>query len=264
MVKHQTHRRASGTVSKPNPKLPPARKTLLAESESAAPAFPRKTRLRIFVMESPDPMDLLQGRSEAQSLQSACALIGHEVATMLVRSKDELATACEYVSSMDSKHDHTQRPTLPLCVHVSAHGNTDGIGIGRDLLTWKELFLTIKPLCHKLPAYAGKVVIVLSACCLSDQQLTKAIQAAQRSDRKLAPPAYLFTTAEESLAWPDALVSWLLFYHKLPNVCLDEREAVQEVLRKVKEAGAATLLYHRWDVGKDQYRRFWPRDDPKG
>jgi hypothetical protein len=212
-----------------------------------------ETRLRIFVVEALDPMDLLQARGEAQSLQSACALIGHEVATMPVRSKEELKTAFTYISSIDKKQDQTGKPNLTLCVHISAHGNGKGIVVARDTVTWEKLFLSLKPLCSKLPWYNGKVVIVLSACYLSEQKLTDAIRTAH-DNKSLTPPSYVFTTAEDEVLWPDSLMSWLLFYHQLPKASLDDRKSVQAVLNKVKDAGTAKLIYYRWD-GKS-YKRF--------
>ena len=47
-------------------------------------------------------MDLLQGRSEKEALEKVCKLIGHEVTTFQVKSKDEFETVCRYVSSIDS------------------------------------------------------------------------------------------------------------------------------------------------------------------
>jgi hypothetical protein len=206
-------------------------------------------------------MNLLQGVSEAESLQSACKLIGHEVVTIPVRSKEEFTRACKYIATIDRDHDSTEQPDLPLCIHVSAHGNSEVIGVGADTLTWRQLFLALRPLCRRLRWYDGKVMLVLAACGLDKQKLTKVIQAAHKKDRSLVPPAYLFMTAEEKLAWHDSLVSWVLFYHKLPGIGLDDLCAVQDTLDKVKDAGAATLLHYRWISPKHQYQRFTPMND---
>ncbi len=36
-----------------------------------------QNKMRIFIIECPDPMDLLQERSEGQGLEKICKLIGH-------------------------------------------------------------------------------------------------------------------------------------------------------------------------------------------
>ena len=62
-------------------------------------------KLRLFIIECTDPMDLLQGRSEREALEKVCKLIGHEVATFEVRSEREFRTVCKYISSIDEDHD---------------------------------------------------------------------------------------------------------------------------------------------------------------
>jgi hypothetical protein len=138
-------------------------------------------------------MDLLQNRGEAPALEKACALIGHEVASLTAKSKVELNGLCRFISDIDSDQDRRRRERVPLCVHIAARGNKDGLGFGKDLVKWDELFDIIKPLCG-MGDYDGDFILVISLCEATEQQLTshfrkKAGEAAGR------PPVYLFTTA---------------------------------------------------------------------
>lgn len=96
--------------------------------------------LRLFILEAPLPMDLLQGRSEAAALESICRLIGHECNVLRVLSVSDLKAACSFVASIDSAHDSSQRPKVPLCIHLAAHGNEEGLGVGSELVKWESLF----------------------------------------------------------------------------------------------------------------------------
>ena len=201
-------------------------------------------------------MDLLQKRGEAPGLEEACTLIGHEVATLIARSKTDLRSFVEFISDIDSDHDRRARKQVSLCVHIAAHGNDAGLGFGKDLVEWDELFDMLKPL-GSMDAYDGDLIIVISACEATEQQLTTHIQN-KASKSNIRPPVYVFTTADPAPTFADALVSWIVFYHQLPRVSLAEKDAVKEVLKRVKSAGGATLKYSRWDQKKKRYLTYTP------
>lgn len=81
-------------------------------------------------------MDLLQNRGEAPGLEEACTLIGHEVASLTAKSESEFKNLCRFISDIDSDHGRSSRKLAPLCLHIAAHGNEDGLGFGKDLVTW--------------------------------------------------------------------------------------------------------------------------------
>lgn len=201
-------------------------------------------------------MDLLQNRGEAPALEKACALIGHEVASLTARSKNELKNLCRFISDIDSDQDRRRRKHVPLCVHIAAHGNKDGLGFGKDLVEWDELFDILKPLCA-MQDYDGDFILVISACEATEQQLTSHFRK-KAGTAAIRPPVYLFTTADPAPTFPDALVSWVVFYHQLPRVSLTDKKAIKKVLTRVKAAGATTLKYSRWDHEKSQYLHYTP------
>jgi hypothetical protein len=131
----------------------------------------RTTRLRLFIIEAPSPMDLLQHRGEAPALKRACALIGHEVTSFTARSKAELDNFCQFIADIDSDQDQRHRKRVPLCIHIAAHGNKEGLGFGKDLVTWDELFDVLQPVCA-MQNYDGDFILVISACEAAKQKLT--------------------------------------------------------------------------------------------
>lgn len=216
----------------------------------------RSKPIRLFIIEAQSPMDLLQNRGEAPALEKACALIGHEVASLSAKSKAELKHLCQYIAEIDSDQDRRNRKNVPLCVHIASHGNEDGLDIGTDLVEWDELFDILKPLCA-MREYDGDFILVLSACEASKQQLTSHFTK-KATDAAMRPPVYLFTTADAAPTFPDALVSWVVFYHQLPRVPLTDKKAVKEVLTRVQAAGATALKYSRWDRVKRRYLHYTP------
>jgi hypothetical protein len=216
----------------------------------------RTKPIRLFIIEAQSPMDLLQNRGEAPALEKACTLIGHEVASLSAKSRAELKHLCRYIADIDSDQGRRNRKDVPLCVHIAAHGNEYGLGIGKDLVKWDELFDILQPLCA-MKHYAGDFILVLSACEASEQQLTSHFNK-KATDAAARPPVYVFTTADADPTFPDALVSWVVFYHQLPRVSLTDKKAVKEVLTRVKAAGATTLKYCRWDRKKRRYLHYTP------
>ncbi len=211
--------------------------------------------LRLFLVESPNAMDLLQGRSEAGAIEKICKLFGHEVASMIVRSKEELKDTLDYVAAIDEEHDENERAGAPLCVHLGAHGDKDGLEVGKDNISWKELFDQLAPLCESMPAYDGKVILVLSACNAAGQKLTAYITRNHQDYEGVKPPAYLFATEDEAVQWDDALVSWTIFYHQLPTLDLDNIKEVQRMINTIRSV-AAKIVYWRWDDEKQAYRKY--------
>lgn len=216
----------------------------------------RTPLLRLFIIEAPSAMDLLQQRGEAPALERACALIGHEVASLIATSKVEFRRLCQFISDIDLGQDQQARKNVPLCVHIAAHGNADGLGFGKDLVEWDELFDVLTPL-SEMADYDGDIILVISACHAAKQQLTSRFQKKARN-AKVRPPVYVFTTAEEEPTFPDALVSWILFYHQLPNVSLTDKKAIKKVLKRVEAAGGTALKYSRWDNKKGKYLYYTP------
>ena len=211
---------------------------------------------RVFLLESPNPLDLLEERGERSSLENICKLFGYDVASFLLRDSRELKQTMMYLSAithLDNAGD------APLFIHISSHGNSDGISIGSDSIVWKKLTKIILDTYDNLDSYSGPIVLIISACGASDQEITSFISERYDNDEILNPPDYIFVFSEDEIGWRDAVVTWTIFYRyamKLNFLDVDKKSigGVQEVLLRIGKSGFGTLTYFRWDGEK--YKRF--------
>lgn len=213
--------------------------------------------IRLFIIECVDPIDLLQDRSEAKALEQVCKIIGHEVAVLSAYSKQDFKKYCKYISSIDVDHDFKSREKVPLCIHISAHGNQKGIGFGGDFLKWSDMFEAMKPIFTELD-YDGDVFLAISACEAGKQELSnRIIDEKEKNHPEIAPPKYIIVTSETGgVDWDDALVSWTLFYHKISGGKLKKRASMQSILDTVKSAVGTDLKYYRWLPEKRMYKYY--------
>jgi hypothetical protein len=210
-------------------------------------------RGRLVIFESPNPIDLLQRRSEAQTLAAACELVGFEAVSFTIRSAQEFADSCRYIATIG---DHSPTgSTVPLFLHISCHGDADGLRFGMDDRSWDQIAEDIQSLC-RLPYYAGPCVLSISACGAGKHTLPNELSAALRKRPNFKPPVYLFVTNDDEVAWDDATVAWVILYYRLGEIGLDKRDPIQKGLRAIKEITGLSLAYWRWDRAAKNYRRF--------
>lgn len=209
--------------------------------------------MRVFIIECPNPIDLLQGRNEGKSLEQICRLVGHEVISFQPKSKKDLATVCRYISSIDREHDGSDNPDLPICIHISSHGEEDGLWFGQDLTSWNELLDALEPICTKKSIYKGEKLLIISACEAKEQRLTEKFQKRKKLNKGFQPPKHLFVTASEEVYWKDAVVAWALFYNKIPNTNLSKKKKILSVLNLIENAELGTIHYYRWSAKKERY-----------
>jgi hypothetical protein len=209
--------------------------------------------IRLIIVESVNPMDLLQGRTESQALGEICKIIGHEVAVLKAFSKDDFINLCSYISSISSEHDKQGRSKVPLCIHLSAHGNRHGLAFGKDLMKWGEILPAMKPIYTDMKEYDGEVVLIISACGAGAQSLTKEFEKEWKNNRRFSAPKYVFVTKDAFVNWDDALVSWSIFYHQLPRSDLNQKISIQKILDKIEVSSIGSLQYFRWDDRKEKY-----------
>ena len=212
--------------------------------------------MRIFIIECPNPIDLLQGRNEGKSLEQICKIVGHEVSNFHPKSKEDLETVCNYISSIDSEHDGFDSPDLPLCIHISCHGEKGGLWFGKDLISWNELLESLEPLYSKKSIYKGDKILTISACDAKSQKLTKKLQKKWSTSKKFKPPKHLFVTAADDVYWNDAVVAWALFYNKIPKTKLAKTKKVVKILSHIQNAELGCLHYYKWSKKNGIYQAY--------
>ncbi|WP_087016918.1 hypothetical protein [Thaumasiovibrio subtropicus] len=219
-------------------------------------------KVKLFIIECVDPLDLLNDRSEAKALEQVCEIFGHKVANLTAYSEADLRKYCRYISSIDSSHGVKSQREMPLCIHISAHGNKTGIEFGSDFLKWRDVFEAMKPIFTDMNDYHGDVFVSLSSCEAGNQGLDQLIANEWEHTGKIDPPEYIFTTSDNgSVRWDDALVSWTVFYHRIANLRKLDKEKVQLVLDDILQSIGNELNYFRWDPEKEDYYYYTPRED---
>lgn len=63
------------------------------------------SKLLLFIVESPNPIDVFKHRTEGKVLASVSELVGHRADYMLVKTEDELRAAARYIASIDTSAD---------------------------------------------------------------------------------------------------------------------------------------------------------------
>lgn len=213
--------------------------------------------MKVFIIECPNPIDLLRERAEYQSLEKVCKLMGHDSASFLVKSKQELITVIKYISTIDAEHDEDDKKNEHLCIHLSTHGNRKGLVFGTDFLDWDDLAMTLEPL-YNLPDYPGNLILIISSCGTNQQKFTLKIKNKIKDTHK--PPQYLFVFDEEKVHWNDAVLGWTILYHQLPKINLDNKTSVQAVLKRIKQASLGNIKYYRWDNINLKYKKYIVKD----
>lgn len=212
---------------------------------------------RVFILESPNPLDLLENRGERLALEQVCKLVGHDASTFLLRDAQELKQTFSYISSIKGdKNDKT-----PLFIHVSVHGNDSEIAVGPDRITWDDLSKTVQQMYTRLRYYHGPIILILSACGASKQKLTTELTKGVNSAQKpFIPPEYVFVFSDDTVLWTDAVVTWTIFYREASKLDFTARTAVQALLNRLHKSGFGNLKYCRWDTRSKEYKHFAPKD----
>lgn len=211
-------------------------------------------RLRLAIVESPNPIDIFEDRSEAHALAASCRLMGHQATAFFVRSRREFSETICYLASANSVHAERYE-NLPLILHISSHGNSGCVAVGQDSISWDELVEDITPLIEN-PDYKGKLVLSLSSCDSGSNKLSAHISQAHRADGRTLP-AYIFSIISKTVQWDDALIAWNLLYLKLSRVNLRNSIDVRQALKEVLAGTSVEFSYSRWSEEKEKYLR-WP------
>ena len=217
-----------------------------------------QTTSKVLVIEGPNALDLLEGRGERNSLEQVCKLFGHDVASFFVRDKSELHRTLTYIGAISR---HPGAGTDPLFVHVSVHGNREGIGVGADTVFWDELAeMTVRMYDH-LDNYLGPVILVLSACGANEQELTRLLKSKSDQFEIIHPPEYVFVFTDKTVKWTDAVVTWTIFYSQVAAIEFDvsspkQIAKIQHLLGRLDRSGFGKLTYYRWDESDETYKRF--------
>jgi hypothetical protein len=186
--------------------------------------------IRIAIIESPNPIDLFDSRSEAKALEASCNLFGHPAISFFAKTRAEFQSIVKYLASSDSAHA-SKSPSSPLFLHISSHGNTGCVAFGGDVVAWDELTQDLTPLLRNSD-YSGKFALSLSTCGSGENSLSTHVQKMLKTSPEIKMPSYIFSILGETVNWDDALIGWTLLYHKLSKTSITNRSFIIDALKK--------------------------------
>jgi len=205
---------------------------------------------RLILIECISPVDAFNGRNETASLSNVCKLIGHETLSISVKSVSDFKETCKYVSSMDKYQDNEN--TKSLFIHLSTHGSSSGLCFGADEVRWEDLFEYVEPICKM--TYPGQKIFSISSCYATKQKLTSKITREHMNSEDFSPPKYIFVPSDDSISWDNAVVGWTILFHQLPQMSVEEKQKVKDLLKAISKLGIGKFRYYRWDDTLNSYK----------
>lgn len=160
----------------------------------AAPLF-------VHIIESPSAQDLYDDRTEGRVLSEALRLAEIPRRYRLATDKRTF----EHALGLGIAEGITEHKAVPL-VHISSHGNNDGIGLtDGSLLTWGELGNLLERVNNGL---GGGLILCLSCC-----SGAYGGRMAMREERPI--PFHTLVGHMSSPSWSRAAVAFVAFYYRL-------------------------------------------------
>jgi hypothetical protein len=154
----------------------------------------------VHIIESPSAKDLLDNRREGLLLQEGLKMAGvaHSYCLAVDRNTFHEALYPKFLVSLKGKY-------IKCILHISAHGNHDGIALTNGFLSWHDLDNLLSPINKILENY---MVVCMSSCVGF---------AGCKMAMKTSPPHPFFgligPTQEISIA--DTAIAFLTFYYRL-------------------------------------------------
>jgi len=158
----------------------------------------------VYVIESPSPADMFDGRTEGRALCEAMSMAGHAHAYTMAADLDHLRKALSIADEGDRLATEWRRYQVPPVMHFSMHGNSEGLGLmSGEMVTWDELRQLLIPINDFLPN--GLLVCFSSCSGYSGTRMSMYL-----GDSK---PFWAVVGSYADVGWSDALIGFTSFYH---------------------------------------------------
>lgn len=163
----------------------------------------KRTKFFVFVIESPSAQDLYHRRGEGDIIRNAVELNGIKCIVKTAISR----VAFEACLKIGLAEEMKMLPGYVPLLHVSAHGNNEGIQLSDGyLMTWDELKSHLRPLNKAL---GGSLVICMSSC-----EGYSGIKMAMTTDDNELPYLALIGCGAMP-TWGETAVGYATLYHQL-------------------------------------------------
>jgi hypothetical protein len=155
----------------------------------------------VHIIESPSPQDLLDGREERTSIAQVLTQVGIDCRTYLAVNQEM------FIKALFSAIIRTPTGRRPI-VHLSMHGNREGLAFtSGERLSWAELAPRLEVANQNVKDNA--LLLCLSTC--------EGLSALEMAWKDMPPeavfPFHTIVAPQHTIAWSDALVAFVSFYH---------------------------------------------------
>lgn len=163
----------------------------------------------VYIIESPSESDLVIGRNESSALAGMLRLAGipHEV--FPVGDKRTLVDALITIAQcVKNKRDAGQ--VVSTTIHLSAHGNEDGITLTKERVNWSQLRVMLLDLAqrtHRLNENGLALQELSVSACFG-------LHAAHMFGMGRPYPCVGVIGPLAEVDWADALTAWVVYYHQ--------------------------------------------------
>lgn len=181
---------------------------------------------RVYIIESPSSEDLRAGRSEGKALYQSLKLADCDVLYKLVESQAEFESAFKFV--IEDFYDKKGKLSAMPYIHISAHGDEDGIQLtNEELIDWADFTSLLDNinsaigfvlLSSESSHNVSRIVLGFSAC--------KGFNAFKiwNMTNQCPCPYQCVVGPTIDIDWSDSLTAFITFYHlaNFKNKSFDE------------------------------------------
>ena len=201
----------------------------------------------VYMIESPSSEDLLDGRSEGRVLIESLRLAEIPAWYSLATTREALETSLKerLIKAL------TEIPDKWPILHISSHGNNDGIGLSNgEFISWEELRSLLSELVNGME---GGLLICISACVG-----TSAMRMAM--NREDEHTFWALVGNHEDAEWSDAAIAFSTFYHNF----LKLKRTIEDSVRAMRIASGDQNLQEYFGHNiKDDWYKFMEQQDAK-
>lgn len=168
---------------------------------------------KVYILESPGDIDLLEKRTEGKALSNVLEISEIPYEYYLVTTKNVFEQVFEMIKEDILELQDEYLFAWPI-IHISCHGNKDGIGLtDNDFISWSDLnnLLSVVNVCFDEGEPISPILLSMSSC-----YGLHAIKTDWEKREEHSPFACVLGH-EDKILWDDALIAFSVFFHHYVN-----------------------------------------------
>lgn len=177
--------------------------------------YHEKVPFFVYVIESPSAEDVFNNCSEGEMLKKTLSFYNFDCILRTATTKGIFVKALEE----DIFYEINKRENVQLIIHISAHGNNEGLGAtNNEHISWADIAELLEPINKKM---SNGLLLCLSAC-----QSSSAC-AMGLSNKN---PFLGMVANKDKPTWPETATAYTCFYH-LFSKGVAPRDAVETMCK---------------------------------